>query len=186
MELIIELLKNNITAFLSAATLLIGLINIRVSYRNQTKALFINTVTAQRIQYIGKIRELLAEFCAGFRTYHLSVDPKMAPELAKRSDILRYNIRLLLNDNDDFDRQVFLAMDRVISQTQTVNGEELETAINMLVSLGQNLLKFEWESIKREVKKGRLLTHTEKNELRQRYLATACPPCQRAAPPSWV
>jgi len=87
-------------------TLLLGLWNAVVNYRNSRRTNFVNIVTSQRIKWIEQLRQDIGSYCG--LTYHWShseMEGKSGEaDMVKELDRLRHVIRLRLNPHGEPDR----------------------------------------------------------------------------------
>ena len=155
-----------------AATFIIGATNLIIILRNARKTAYINSVTASRIKYIQDIRESIAKFCGLAHTYNLkshTVQNESHFALHQEADVLKYMIRLYLNPEDQYwDQTIIKKCDEVIKHTDK-DLNDLNKAIESLITITQYLLKLEWEGVKEESKSG-LLSKGKKERLYKRYL----------------
>ncbi len=156
-----------------SATFVIGVTNLIVILRNARKVSYINSVTASRIKYIQDIRENIAKLCGSAHTYNLksrSVPNEDHFNLHKEADVLKYLIRLYLNPEDQYwDQTIINGCDEVIKHTDK-DLNDLNKAIDSLITITQYLLKLEWEGVKAESISGKL-TKGKKDKLYNYYLA---------------
>jgi hypothetical protein len=154
------------------ATFIVSSISLIISVRNSKKTLFINSITASRIKWIGDIRNDISAFCG--LTFHFAVtkikneDEKQ--QIMKDIDRLGYKIKLQLNRGDDFDKRLIAKINTIPDLTEEDKYEELKEQIDELEELTQDLLKLEWERVKQESIKG-ILSEKEKKKLYDEYLA---------------
>lgn len=162
--------KDIVTIFGIGITFLVSLMSLSVSLRNSKKTLYINSITASRIKWITVTRENISEFCG--LTHHFALtdlDEREKRMITEKIDRLRYLIKLQLNPNDNFDRKIMAKIDLIPNLTESSRHVELETEINELVKLTQDLLKLEWEGAKLESMKG-IIRRAEKDKLYEKYL----------------
>jgi hypothetical protein len=139
-------------------TFVIGVWNIIGNYQASRRTVFINTVTAERVKWIEKLRASISAFCGLTHTWRFS-DLEGKPteiEVIKELDRLRYLIRLQLNPNGICDRQIETLIAKIPDLTHDTQEKELKVALNQLVEVTQQLLKDEWEKVKDETKRGDL------------------------------
>ena len=128
------------------------------------RTVFINTVTSERVKWIGKVRESISEFCG--LTYHWVVtyrqgnlspeEKKKEEELLRKIDILKTMIKLQLNPNGEDDKKIMTLIDEIPKLTKETTRDKLKEALRELTKTTQYLLKSEWEKVKDEAEKGRL------------------------------
>lgn len=165
-------IKDYITIGGIAATLIVGVWSLIVSKRNTKKTLYINTITAARIKYIDTVRNTISEFCAlsfHFTITKLEGDQKQS--VLQKIDTLRFLIKLQLNRNEPIDKSIIDLVDLIPDLVNPAKIIELELVINKLVMYTQDLLKGEWEGVKKESVLGEL-TKEEKTKTVQPYFNT--------------
>jgi hypothetical protein len=134
--------------------------NIINNYRMSRRTTYINTVTAERVKWIGKIREDISNFIGLIQYFAYSIVPDhqektdRAQEIIRKIDALRYLIKLQLNPTDDND--LIKLIDDIPNLTHQPDFNTLQTCINRLVIGSQSLLKKEWEKVKEEAQRGDL------------------------------
>ena len=141
-------------------TFVIGVWNIVGNYRVSRRTVFINTVTAERVKWIEKLRANISAFCGLTHTWRFSEIEGKPSELdvVKELDRLRYLIRLQLNPKGTLDKQIEALIARIPNLTHSSQQTELTAALNQLVETTQQLLKEEWEKVKDETQRGDLRT----------------------------
>lgn len=151
---------------------IVGTAGLWIGIRNSRKTIFINSVTASRIQYIHDLRNSIAEFCNLLNNYKYHEDILEKGATAEklyeiRKDFkFKYLIQLHLNPQDtDWDKKIIKLLDELIA----LNNEDPTKKINELITITQYLLKLEWEGAKRESQKG-MLSKNEKNKLYRKYV----------------
>lgn len=163
-------LKDGLTAVSILASIVIGATGLLIGLRNSKKTIFINSVTASRVKWIENVRNSIAEFCG--LTLHLALtemEQKERRQIIEKIDRLRFVIKLQLNRSDKFDKQIIDKVDLLPNLTEPNKIMELEKEINELIEQTQDLLKFEWEGVKEETRKGNL-SKKEKKALYDKYL----------------
>ncbi|MDQ3435255.1 MAG: hypothetical protein M3481_11350 [Actinomycetota bacterium] len=117
---------------------------------------FINTVTAERVKWITKVRENVATLCAPCDQwiYHKTQDS--TSELQKQIETKKIEIRLQLNPNDPEDNEITRLLDRLPSWTQSATPAEYRALQAELVQATQAMLKREWDKVKNEAVEGDL------------------------------
>lgn len=146
-------------------TFLLGIGNILYNLKINKKTIFINTVTAERIKWIGKLRENISAFCG--LSYHWVFtgieNQEKSNEVIKEIDRLRMMIKLQLNPDGPLDIRLMRLIDEIVGLAVPKGipnlGEiraKFEEKINEMIQTGQLLLKAEWEKVKEESKKGDL------------------------------
>lgn len=151
------------TDFIAVLALVVSAISILLNFRLNKKTLFINTVTAERVKWLDKLRKNISSFCG--LSYHWALtenklDPKKRQEILEELDKLRWEIRLQLNPFNPKEKEIY---EKIIEHLEKIpdlaNPQQiakLKDSINSLISVSQKLLKNEWEKVKDEAEKGRL------------------------------
>lgn len=139
-------------------TLVLGIWNLWHNHKTTRKNNFINTVTNQRIQWIEQLRQNIAAFLGLTHTWCESkIEGKPEEiEILKELDRLRHLIQLRLNADATLDRKIAALIRKIPDLTQESQKPERKSAMNELSSLSQELLKEEWEKVKKESKDGDL------------------------------
>jgi len=150
--------KDTIYAVGIGVTLILGIWNLWNNYKTTRKNNFINTVTNQRIQWIEQLRQNIASFLGLTHTWCTSgVEGKPEEtEILKELDRLRHLIHLRLNADATLDRKIAALTKKIPDLTHTSQQVERQKAMDELASLSQQLLKEEWEKVKKESKDGDL------------------------------
>lgn len=139
-------------------TFIIGIWNIVNNYRASRRTAFINTVTAERVKWIERIRENISQFCGYTYTWSVSriEDTDRGEKILEEIDKLRHLIRLQLNPDGELDKKIDELIAKIPELTHTTKTEQLKEELNNLVKTTQELLKVEWEKVKAESKRGDL------------------------------
>lgn len=96
-------------------TLIIGIANLFNGLLTNKRTLYVNSVTTERVKWIGQLKELLAEYVAMTSMYDQRVVLK-DEELSKyieRLLYLRNRIKLHLNPTDERDKKIVDLIDKV-------------------------------------------------------------------------
>ena len=139
-------------------TLILGIWNAVANWRSSRRTAFINTVTAERVKWLGTLRQNISMFCGLTHTWRFS-KLEGTPDENKtllEIDRLRYLIRLQLNPDGIHDKAIEALVARVPELTHASQENELKTVLNELVVVSQKLLKDEWEKVKKESSQGNL------------------------------
>ncbi len=139
-------------------TFVLGVWNLVNTYVQTRKTSFINTVTKQRIEWLEKIRQDVSKFCGLTYTWSISrLEGKPEEyEVIKELDQLRHVIKLRLNPDDTPDMKISALIDKIPELTHESKIEDLKKAIRELIDETQQMLKNEWEKVKRESEEGNL------------------------------
>ncbi len=150
--------KDTIYAVGIGVTLILGLWNLWNNQKSIRKTNFINTVTNQRIKWIEQLRQDIASFLGLTHTWCESeVEGKPEEtEILKELDRLRHLIQLRLNADATLDRKIASLIRKIPDLTHLSQKEERLKAMNELSTLSQQLIKEEWEKVKKESKNGDL------------------------------
>ncbi|QEC74811.1 hypothetical protein [Mucilaginibacter ginsenosidivorax] len=152
--------KDYITIAGIAVSVIFSFCSLIVGLKNAKKTLFINSVTASRIKWMDTVRTSISEYCGLILHVGLTDidDEKEERLIIEKIDRLRFSIKLQLNRFDSFDRKIIEKVDHlsIIIEDEDLEDEVLESELNQLVILTQDILKLEWEGIKQEVRKGNL------------------------------
>lgn len=145
-------------------TFLLGMWNLVQGHRASQRASFINTVTAQRVLWLERVRQDISRFVGLTHSWTRTDedDAKRRAELLSEIDQLRYLIRLRLNPRDVPDQKIMELVKLIPNLTDESDREELFEALERLNDAAQDMLKAEWEKVKEESKKGDLHADREK------------------------
>jgi len=130
----------------------LGIWNLVVSLRLNRRTSYVNTVTSQRIKWIEQVRQDVATFCGLTHTWcasNLAGSPQEL-EFIKEIDRLRYVIRLRLNPNGKYDKEIEALVLAIPMLTDGSRQDELRKASEAIVIATQAMLKEEWEKVKQE------------------------------------
>ena len=151
-------MKDDFYALGIVLTTILGAWNLANNYRLSRRTAFINTVTAERVKWIERLRDNLSKFCSLILTWNAlgSLGAQANAEHMKEIIRLQHVIRLQLNPVGDHDKEI----ERLIMETcgliDTDKSSELNNSIREIVSVSQKLLKAEWDKVKEESKRGDL------------------------------
>jgi hypothetical protein len=137
-------------------TLVLGLVNLYFGVRSSKRASFVNTVTSERVKWIGKVRENMATLCAMCDQWMLHKTQESTPELQKQIETKKTEVLLQLNPNDPEDKDIARLLDRLPNWNQSMTPEEYRALQVLLVRATQAMLKREWDKVKDEAVKGDL------------------------------
>jgi hypothetical protein len=125
---------------------------------------FISTITAERVKWLESLRQNVSKYTGKVHSFwHLNnsgnpADKAEAQRLLTEVDVLSNVIRLQLNPNDSPDREIELLLSSTIPDVAALQTyDPLKIHLDNLVRLTQTLLKKEWERVKQECKKGKLV-----------------------------
>lgn len=161
--LILGIIGTFITAFFA---LIISLINLYRDFTVNKRINYINTVTSERVKWLDTLRNNISEFCGLTHNWtRTTIDDndddekkerleKQRMEVVEKIDKLRYLIQLQLNRNDDPDKKILELIGNIPELTDISERKNLDAAMKELIRISQDLLKAEWEKVKRESKTG--------------------------------
>ena len=136
----------------------LGLFNLYQTIKLKRKTHFVDTITAERIKWLEKLRGDISRFSGltSFWTKSLKgIDDEYSRDVLKEIDILRIMIKLRLNPNGKYDKEIITLVDDIPKITDNVDMTELNNKLDELTSASQKLLKEEWDRVRKEVQKGK-------------------------------
>lgn len=153
------------------ATLIIGIFNLKNSKGDR----YIDSINAERVKWINKIRELFSEYdkIAFLMGENITCGRHSEnKELSKELVYLNNHIELFLNPTEVITREVIKLQDNISRSVKSgnINSQQLEEQLYNLHYLQQVILKSEWKRIKNETKKGKEI---RKEDLRDIYIEIA-------------
>jgi hypothetical protein len=142
-------------------TLILGAYNAIQNYRSSRRTIFINTVTAERIKWLDKLRQSLSTFCGTAHFWRFSTEPGSPEERQKIDEIdkLRHLIALQLNPQGAVDKEIKQMVGEIVSMSArpaTVSDVDYRNHLDRLTQKAQQLLKAEWDKVKDEARWGDL------------------------------
>jgi heme exporter protein D len=150
------------SAFVGSSLAFVGsIIALIVGIIHSKKTTFIDTVTIARKDYIDKLRESVAEFCAIANAKDNDKDKLIASSL---------KLKLMMNPAGFigwWDDDAVTLIDEIVEQKQK-QAPELDNTINKFVALMQSWLALEWHGRMNEGKLG-ILKNSEKDALRKKF-----------------
>lgn len=145
------------TNIIAIGALLLGVYNAAVNRSITIKTKFVDTITSERIKWLEKLRMDISRF-SGLSSFWVkslrNVDTSESIEVLKEIDVLRVMIKLRLNPEGNYDKQIIELLDNIPLLTDKTDLTEVDNALDMLTKLSQKLLKEEWNRVKKESKKG--------------------------------
>jgi hypothetical protein len=142
-------------------TLLLGIGNLIYNILLSRRTAFINAVTSERVKWIGNLRENISKFVGlnhhWFVLRH-DIDNAQKDEMTRDLRVLRYYIKLQLNPKSDaiIDQKIMTLVDDIADKAAQYKIQQLTEKLDDLVSESQQLLKAEWDKVKREAQRGPL------------------------------
>ncbi|MEX0807919.1 MAG: hypothetical protein WD044_04240 [Dongiaceae bacterium] len=138
-------------------TLVLGAANLLQIIAVNSKNQFINAITKERINWIQSVRGNVSRFVGLSHNWFYSHrnNKERAPEILEEIDCLRWLIKLQMNPGAEIDRHIMMCIDRIPDLATAPNEDDFKAATDDLVSRTQELLKMEWDRVKREVALGR-------------------------------
>jgi hypothetical protein len=137
-------------------TLLLGLANLYFTLKAGKRSTFINTVTAERVKWLDKVRKNVSNLCALCDQWIFHRNTDSTPEIQRQIEQLKGEIRLQLNPDDLEDKEIACLLDRIPTWTQSITSEEYTKLQLNLVTATQAMLKREWDKVKDEAIHGDL------------------------------
>lgn len=107
--------KETLTLIGIAATLIVGIWNLVNNTKNNTKALYVNAITSERVRWIGDLKELLAEYLSMITIYEDKpvLEGEKQAIYFERLIYLQNKLKLHLNYKDDKDKEINVLVDRI-------------------------------------------------------------------------
>lgn len=137
-------------------TLVLGLVNLYFNVRTAKRSAFVNTVTAERIKWIAKVRENVSALCAACDEWMVHRTQASTPELQRRIEHLRNEILLQLNPRDIEDLELARLVGQLPSWSTSMTQEDYGKLQSAVISAAQGMLKREWDKVKDEAVLGDL------------------------------
>jgi hypothetical protein len=163
--------KSGTTIIVAIITLAGVLINIILTIISNDRSRYIETITTSRIKWGDELRDKMSEFISSVNNMvdmikkdFLYDDISDTLLLAKRHvDKHRSFVNLLLNPNDDRDREISTLVDLIVEKLQIENfkddgpnfenlSSEISSKTKDLSERTQKYLKENWETVKKESK----------------------------------
>lgn len=156
------------------ATLIVAIINLRNSKGDR----YIDSINAERVNWINKIRELFSEYDKIAYIMGENIDKGTSKinengELYKELIYYNNHIELFLNPTEVITKEIIKLQDTISNNLlydDPTKIEQLPEELLNLHYLQQVVLKSEWKRIKRETKKGKEI---RKEDLRDIYIEIA-------------
>lgn len=121
-------------------TLALGIYNAAVNRSITIKTKFVDTITSERIKWLEKIRMDISRF-SGLTSYWIKSLSKIknseSNEVLKEIDILRVMIKLRLNPEGTYDKQIIELLDKIPLLTDKTDLTEINNALDKLTELSQ-------------------------------------------------
>lgn len=136
-------------------TLVLSLMTLYFSWKSSKRTSFVNTVTSERVKWIGKVRENIAELCALCDQWMLNLAAGRT-DLQHKIERLKNEIRLQLNPIDPHDQTITKLLTRLPTIQQSMTPQDYAKIQNELISATQRMLKREWDKVKDEANHGRI------------------------------
>lgn len=144
-------------------TLVLGLVNLYFNLRTAKRTAFVNTVTSERVKWIAKVRDNVSTLCSLCDQWMLHRNQDSTPELQRKIEHVKNEIRLQLNPNDAEDRDIERLLARLPSWTNSMTPEDYWKLQATLVTATQAMLKREWDKVKDEAVRGDLRPKRKSN-----------------------
>jgi len=148
-----------------AVTFLLGIGNLIYSIIWNRRTSFINTVTSERVKWIGKLRENISNYVGMTHYWFFSkdtIDTDSLEKILQDLRILRYHITLQLNPNQGahVDQKIIKLVREIPDVASKKDMDLLQSSLDELIILSQQLLKAEWDKVKEESQRGALAGKT--------------------------
>jgi hypothetical protein len=142
-------------------TFILGIGNLIYNVIFNRRTAFINTVTSERVKWIGKLRENISNYVGWTHYWFVSkrdVDPQKLEDILRDLRVLRYHITLQLNPKPDamIDHKIMQLVKDIPDIASQPDATALLNSLDELIAEGQQLLKAEWDKVKLEAKLGAL------------------------------
>ncbi|QYS91139.1 hypothetical protein JJC04_15395 [Flavobacterium covae] len=135
------------TEYISIGTLVTSILLLIF---NAKKLLSVNVITKERINYIEKLRNTLAEFISLIE-YEATNKNKENSENYQQI-ILKYNyLKLMLNPDNEIDKLILLEIENLFNSFVNNDKNILEKCRNFTI-MSQRVIHFEWKGIQNETK----------------------------------
>ena len=144
-------------------TLVLGVVNLYFNLRAAKRTAFVNTVTSERVKWITKVRENVSTLCSLCDQWMLHRTQDNTPELQRKIEHAKNEIRLQLNPNDPKDQEIERLIARLPSWANALTSEDFSKLQTALVLATQAMLKREWDKVKDEAVRGDLRTKQERD-----------------------
>lgn len=108
----------NGTVLAAIITAIIGLFSLMYTMRNNRKTLFVNSITSERVKWMGQLKEYVAEFISLASFYNekpVLEDAKEKGEYLDKVLHARAKIKLHLNYRGDEDKEIMKLVDKMSS-----------------------------------------------------------------------
>ncbi|WP_395045435.1 hypothetical protein [Flavobacterium sp.] len=135
-----------ITEYISIGTLTVSILLLIF---NAKKLLFVNVITKERINYIEKLRNTLAEYISLIE-YEGNNDKENTEN--NQLIILKYNyLKLMLNPDNEIDKLIIKEIEDLFNSFNDRDKNILEKCRNFTI-MSQRVIHFEWKGIQNETK----------------------------------
>ena len=155
METVLPELSKTAAIVIGAMLAFIGVgITNYFSTRNNSRNLFVETVTKERAAWRSELGSHVATFFKQARENCCSSDSAIEPAMYEsRAHIL---LRLNPDPSHELDAELIEGAENAMKAVKARDAESLETALEAVETCAQALLKQEWEKSKREAQTGRI------------------------------
>ncbi|WLR52452.1 hypothetical protein LC040_06000 [Bacillus tianshenii] len=101
-------IKEFITLVGIILTFVVGLINIFVTLKNNSRSLYVNAITSERVKWMGQLKELVSEYLSMTTVYDdkPTLEGKEFADYIERLIYLQNRIKLHLNYTDPKDEEI--------------------------------------------------------------------------------
>lgn len=169
-------IKDWITIVGIGGTFILGLINLLVSIVNNSRSVFVNTVTRLRSEWLKELKRNITDYYTMCIRIRHSRESDIMACIKELQQITAY-IGLSLNPEDEDDKRFLKRMDTIneiiIQHYQSFYSDDfgLDKELDLLYNEMKVYTKLEWEGIKLESRKG-ILRKKDKQKLRERYFSS--------------
>ncbi|AJK64973.1 hypothetical protein KHU1_1006 [Bacillus amyloliquefaciens KHG19] len=148
-------------------------ISAYISYRSSRRTTLIETISAQRIQWVNRLRDKFVEFNKLINEFSYSIYESVEKKYVTTFDYktkfhdlraVGNHISLLLNPNENYSEELsneIKKMFDILLEQDAYKVELYQNCYSRIELIQQVILKAEWKRIKEETKKGRELTESE-------------------------
>jgi len=126
--------------------------SIYFSYQSSRKSTYINTITSERLRWMGELRDSVSRLCG--LTYHWAITPDIVPtekqNILKEIDRLRMLVKLQLTPDEPKHEEIKALVDGIPENTDPSKHDVLMKMIEELTEKTRLLLRDTWREVKKE------------------------------------
>jgi hypothetical protein len=166
--------KDWITIIGISATFLLGIVNIIISITNNSRAVFVNSVTRLRSEWLKELKINISNYYTLCIRLRHSREPDVM-ECIKELQQITACVSLNLNPEDEDDNKLVDRMEKIntiiIQHFQSFCSDDfgLDNELDLLFNEMKQYSKLEWEGIKLESRKGSLGSNDKKKLKEEHY-----------------